>query len=600
MLISEMLLAKSRTIAILVCAVAAFINAETALAKRSQIKNTGSVFVSPSAKNKLIKKVAVLPFKAPVELAGASIADVFTTEVLRTYKYQLIERSQMEQVLDEKALGMQGVISSSEAIQIGKLLGVEGVILGTVPEYGLRAQGEDQLPSVGINVRMISVDDGSIVWSASDSAVGEARDPLPAFSAQLVQRTIAQLQSEWIRTGDTIAVNLPTAEAHQVIPGIREIKIQFLPVSKNIFTDYRIYHSRTKNGNYTLHSTIKNSGGSRLATFTHSKLLDAETYYYKVAGVAPTGLNGLPNGPYEATTIGPPAAVEGFLAQSARARKVPLSWRQSLDPNVKGYNIYRSRSENSGFQKIAFVRGAKKSEYLDKGGRGKPSLEDLTDYYYRIHSVNVVDVESAGSLVIAAKTKPVPDPVQNFSVESNQVKQVTISWDANAEPDIKSYRIFSGTSATNVKRKLKDVAGNNTQYVHGRLKDGNSYFYAIQAIDVDGLQSKRSEVVLAATKPRPGTPTGLKANFDDDRIVLSWYANSESDIEGYEIKSSGGFQLVKGPTTVLTSDTEYVFDNLKSGATAKFKIKAIDQTDLSSDYAQQVTVKIPEQESSNE
>ncbi|MEO0367928.1 MAG: CsgG/HfaB family protein, partial [Pseudomonadota bacterium] len=124
----------------LICLSLGAVNQSWAQAQSTQ---SASVFVSPRAKDTQMSKVAVLPFKAPVELAGASIADVFTTEILKTYKYRLIERSQMEQVLDEKALGMQGVISSSEAIQIGKLLGVEGVILGTVPEYGLRAVGEN-------------------------------------------------------------------------------------------------------------------------------------------------------------------------------------------------------------------------------------------------------------------------------------------------------------------------------------------------------------------------------------------------------------------------------------------------------------------------
>ncbi|MBT5031271.1 MAG: hypothetical protein HOM55_03140, partial [Proteobacteria bacterium] len=120
----------------------------SAAAQRNSVP-TGSVFVSPNAKSLVVNKVAVFPFKAPVELVGASVADVFATEILKSYKYNLIERSQMEQVLGEKALGLQGVTSSSEAIQLGKLLGVEGVILGTVPEYGLRAVEDKQLPALG-------------------------------------------------------------------------------------------------------------------------------------------------------------------------------------------------------------------------------------------------------------------------------------------------------------------------------------------------------------------------------------------------------------------------------------------------------------------
>ena len=296
---------------------------------------TGSVFVSPNAKSLVVNKVAVFPFKAPVELAGASVADVFATEILRSYKYNLIERSQMEQVLGEKALGLQGVTSSSEAIQLGKLLGVEGVILGTVPEYGLRAVEDKQLPALGINVRMISVDDGSIIWSASDSAIGGERDTLSAFSSQMVRRIMSQLNKEWIRNGDTMAVNLPTAALRSIAGGIREITIEIMPQSTNVFSSFRVFRSRTEAGQYSLIGSTKNAGGSKLPVYVDKGLLDAETYYYKVSGVAPSGLNGRPVEAHFATTIGAPAPVNSFFAQGIALDRCRCPGRHRLNSTLK-------------------------------------------------------------------------------------------------------------------------------------------------------------------------------------------------------------------------------------------------------------------------
>lgn len=51
-----------------------------------------------------IEKVAIMPFKAPTELIGTTVADLLTTEMLRAGRYELVERSQMAQVLSEAEL----------------------------------------------------------------------------------------------------------------------------------------------------------------------------------------------------------------------------------------------------------------------------------------------------------------------------------------------------------------------------------------------------------------------------------------------------------------------------------------------------------------
>ena len=52
--------------------------------------------MSPSARQRVYGKVAVLPFQASVDLVGASISDLFYTELEMTHKYQLVDRTQSE------------------------------------------------------------------------------------------------------------------------------------------------------------------------------------------------------------------------------------------------------------------------------------------------------------------------------------------------------------------------------------------------------------------------------------------------------------------------------------------------------------------------
>ena len=195
---------------------------ESSYSSRSDIKKVpGDVFVSPKVKNKVYRKVAVMAFKAPREIVGTSISDMFTTELLKTYKYELIERNQIEQILDEQVLSLKGVTDSQLAVKIGEILGVDGVLVGTVPEFGYTNVGNTDLPTVGINIRMIDVQTGTIVWSISNSAISKQPVSLSAFARGLIKTSISGLIMELVRNGDTVGAHLQSPYILDVDAGIR-------------------------------------------------------------------------------------------------------------------------------------------------------------------------------------------------------------------------------------------------------------------------------------------------------------------------------------------------------------------------------------------
>ena len=60
----------------------------------SRTKTDANVYVAPVASS--ISKVAVLPFKAPTDLIGSSVSDIFVTEMLHARRYTLVERGQID------------------------------------------------------------------------------------------------------------------------------------------------------------------------------------------------------------------------------------------------------------------------------------------------------------------------------------------------------------------------------------------------------------------------------------------------------------------------------------------------------------------------
>jgi formylglycine-generating enzyme required for sulfatase activity len=92
--------------------------------------------------------VAVMDLQ-PVEARPAealAITNQLRTHLLKTGKFTLVDRSQMEEILKEQALQQTGCTSEECAVQVGKLLGVRKIVAGSVTKLS------DQLWQVSVLV----------------------------------------------------------------------------------------------------------------------------------------------------------------------------------------------------------------------------------------------------------------------------------------------------------------------------------------------------------------------------------------------------------------------------------------------------------------
>ena len=164
-------------------------------------ETSANVYVAPYAAD--IQKVAIMPFKAPTELIGMSVSDFFVTEMLRAHRYTLVERSQIARVLNESELALAG-LSDAEAIQAGAMAGAQGVIVGTVSEYGNVAKRGKTYPVVSVSARLIDCDSGQIIWSTD--LASKSRDKNEAISTharKVVHEMCAAVYKKWTRQRQT-------------------------------------------------------------------------------------------------------------------------------------------------------------------------------------------------------------------------------------------------------------------------------------------------------------------------------------------------------------------------------------------------------------
>lgn len=127
----------------------------------------------PGQKN----RVAVLPFRDAVGHpgSGATATEIFSAQFLTVMAYDVVDRDALGKLIDEQKLGASGFIDSAKAIEAGKLLGADAVLLGAVTEYQERKFLMLPPAKVSLTVRLIDTRTGAVEWSAQHSVGGAKR-----------------------------------------------------------------------------------------------------------------------------------------------------------------------------------------------------------------------------------------------------------------------------------------------------------------------------------------------------------------------------------------------------------------------------------------
>lgn len=114
---------------------------------------------------------------------GHIIMDKLTTALFNQDRFRVIERSQLERILEEQKLGMSGLLDESKAAQLGKGIGVDAIILGSVAE---ESRGD-----LSIYARAIDTESAIIVVAedsyAQSSAAKSVKAAVENLAFKLVQ-----------------------------------------------------------------------------------------------------------------------------------------------------------------------------------------------------------------------------------------------------------------------------------------------------------------------------------------------------------------------------------------------------------------------------
>ena len=112
---------------------------------------------------KKVTRIAITEFTYGDEFNDftRNVQDILYTNLIQR-GMKVVEREKMEQVLEELGKSFSGMLDFSTAAEIGKMLGVEAIVVGTVADMG---------NSVDLRVRLVDVEKGAAITAAQIDVV---------------------------------------------------------------------------------------------------------------------------------------------------------------------------------------------------------------------------------------------------------------------------------------------------------------------------------------------------------------------------------------------------------------------------------------------
>ena len=119
---------------------------------------------------------------------GAAAADELVTQLFKSGRFSLVERSQLEAVLAEQELGQSGLVTSSQAAEIGRLLGVQLILTGSITKFSIDTKGggfgpiraEYSEAETNLDIRLVNTNTAEIMFADA----GEGKVRLGGFSVK--------------------------------------------------------------------------------------------------------------------------------------------------------------------------------------------------------------------------------------------------------------------------------------------------------------------------------------------------------------------------------------------------------------------------------
>jgi len=487
-------------------------------------------------------KVIVLPLANNTKVGAAELADrvhrALQTTLAASDRVSIISLRMsspavrraldIEKTLEPSDLDLKPPVSRAQAERIGRALGADIVLWGSVEEYTYDQKNKQV--TLGLSVSKLDLHSGQVsviaVTGKSSAKVGFAGGEGPLMT-EAIDDAVGQVTRDVLGVAVAARAGAPTAPA----PGA----------------------GKKKNKTWLI------AGGLIAAA----------------VGIALAASGGGGGG-----GAAPPVGAATNTVATPTADAVNLQW--TSPSGATSFNIYRAelggvsgrmaRITRAPRSRVHLTRQTSGYSLLANVGRGESSYSDVSSirgdlYAYKI-AVVVGAAESAQTdfyshyelgAVQVGPAYPSPPAMPTYTPF---LQSLALQWTKNPEDFILNYRVYRSDSATGPwddAHKLGEVAGSQNTFEDPGvgLVAGNTYYYAIGAVTAATSAAGRIGAPLQVLfQPgKPGPPSNVKAEPRINGVYLTWAASSDSSVTGYRIYRNGAMIAQVDKTQTSYEDT---------------------------------------------
>ncbi|MFF8610556.1 fibronectin type III domain-containing protein [Streptomyces sp. NPDC015346] len=300
-----------------------------------------------------------------------------------------------------------------------------------------------------------------------------------------------------------------------------------------------------------------------------------ETYLYELRAVDKAGNESWGSADLTVASVDrtAPSAPAGLTATDGQAG-VALAWQPVA--GAATYTVHRRLTADTTGPVTQVATGVTATALTDA------TVAENTGYSYWVSAADAAGNVSARTATVATHGDFAPGAPTGLTALDDARKGIVLNWTAPAAADVVSYRVYrDGALWTTVTEPT---------YTNHSVRYGTTYRYTVTAVDGAGNESAASAAVEITTEGdlvAPAAVTGLKGTARADGVLLEWDANTEPDLERYDLfkgefwpdeeEPGGGVWVFHHVDYIAGDATSYLFGSTQDGDRYRFAVVAVDK-----------------------
>lgn len=159
-------------------------------------------FTNPDFNFGFVERVAVLPLENLTgdQQAGLRATRMIVTELLASGAVDVVEPGEVRAAMDRNA-GGSNIPTKEQVVALGKALGVQAIVTGSVTQSENLRSGTVAIPVVTLDLHMLETESGATVWAATQTEKGGgAAAKLLGTGGEAISETTRRCVRRLIRT----------------------------------------------------------------------------------------------------------------------------------------------------------------------------------------------------------------------------------------------------------------------------------------------------------------------------------------------------------------------------------------------------------------